>query len=76
MQLKETSRSDGLGTYRVQDSSPLEIRFSAPLKNKTDINHIEWNDTVNRMIKDEKTLSDILVEIDRVLQSEDQYIEI
>ena len=39
-----TSRSDGLGTCRVQDSSPLEVRILAPLKNKTDINHTEWND--------------------------------
>ena len=38
-----TSRSDGLGTYRVQDSSPLEVRISAPLKNKTDINYTDWN---------------------------------
>ena len=39
-----TSRSDGLGTCRVQESSPLEVRISAPLKNKTDINHTDWND--------------------------------
>ena len=39
-----TSRSDGLGTYRVQDPSPLEVQVSAPLKNKTDINQTDWND--------------------------------
>ena len=39
-----TLRGDGLGTYRVPDPSPLEVRISAPLKNKTDINHTDWND--------------------------------
>lgn len=39
-----TLRGDCLGTYRVQDPSPLEVRISAPLKNKTDINHTDWND--------------------------------
>ena len=45
-----TSRSDGLGTYRVQDPSPLEVRILAPLKNKTDINHTEWNDNKSDQI--------------------------
>ena len=40
----ETSRSGGLGTYRVQDSSLQEVSLSAPLKNKTNINQTDWND--------------------------------
>jgi hypothetical protein len=38
-----TLRGDCLGTYRVQDPSPLEVQVSAPLKNKTDINQTDWN---------------------------------
>ena len=61
-----TSRSDGLGTYRVRDSSPLEVRISAPLKNKTEINHTDWNniesdliisDGYDEMRSDEKQLT-------------------
>lgn len=36
-----TSRSDGLGTRRVPDPALQEVQVSAPLKNKTDINHTD-----------------------------------
>lgn len=39
-----TSRSDGLGTSRGPNPGLLRVPVSAPLKNKTDINHTDWND--------------------------------
>ena len=42
--IKCTSRGSGSGTSEVTKSTPLEVQESAPLKNKTNTNHIYQSD--------------------------------
>ena len=58
-----TSRSDGLGTYRVRDSSPLEVRISAPLKNKTDKNHTDWNNIESDQIISAPSQGELMTQV-------------
>ena len=58
-----TLRSAGLGSLEVPDSALQEVRISAPLKNKTDINHTDWNDIESDPIVSVSSMGGLQAEI-------------